>query len=99
MMAFNGVYVATFLIVCIFAHAAGKRGEHEAIEGQSFREAKAGVELGYAHESARCLLYDYVMQLGFQSKTSGGLGMAAEVSQTKQTKLIPGSAPEDCQLK
>ena len=86
-MAFYGVYVATFLIVCVSAPASSKRGEKEAkmtIDRQSFREAKAGVEVSYEHESTRCLLYDYVMQLGFQSKTSGGLGMAAEVSRTKQ---------------
>ena len=96
--AFCGAYVAIFLIICASAHAAGNRGEEDAkttTEGQSFREAKAGLELGYAHESARCLLYNYIMQLGFQSMTSGGLGMAAEVSRTKPAKVAPGSAQED----
>ena len=84
-MGSYGFYVGAILLVCASAHFSDKRHPPKAIRrengsGLNVEQTGSVLELSYATESDRCLLYDYVMQLGFQSKGSGGLGMAAEVN-------------------
>ena len=68
--------VLTLLAVVLCSAQA----RYRSYSREELAEGADAITLSYSAVSARCLEYDYTMQVEFRSTQSGGFGMAATVS-------------------